>query len=88
MNLFSTKKNKINPQKLSQVKAWVYEFFGLSTDIPISISQLQCNESGCPEIETAIAIMGNPTQLIKVHKAVNEIEADDIAQLFRKTSTH
>ena len=88
MNLFSGNKNNVNPEKLSQVKAWVYQSFRLSPDIPISISQLNCNEPGCPDIETAIAIMGNPTQLLKVHKAINEIEADDITQLFRKTCTH
>ncbi|MEO0948331.1 MAG: hypothetical protein AAFY11_09345, partial [Cyanobacteria bacterium J06641_5] len=47
--------------------------------VPISISQLRCSEPGCPPVETAIAVLSEPKQTLKIHKALAEVTATDIA---------
>ena len=56
MSLFSQSRPKSNPAALQQLKAWVYDLLKLDPEVPISVSQLQCQEPGCPPIETAITL--------------------------------
>lgn len=79
MNLFS--RQKADPTQIQAIKTWIYELFNLPDDIPISISQLTCTEPGCPPIETVISVMRTPTETYKIHKAVGEIQYNDISQL-------
>ncbi|NJR62391.1 MAG: hypothetical protein HC769_28400 [Cyanobacteria bacterium CRU_2_1] len=81
MNLFSQDKPKADPEKVRDIKNWVYRILEVDSDIPISISQLACKEPGCPPIETVIAIMSTPVQQYKIHKAVNDIDEIDICNL-------
>jgi len=81
MNLFSRQSTKADPSKIQAIKTWTYETLAISPDIPISISQLSCSEPGCPPVETVISIMKIPTETYKIHKAVGEIEFDDINRL-------
>jgi hypothetical protein len=82
MNLFSQDKPKANPEKVRDIKNWVYRLLNVNPDIPISISQLTCKEPGCPPIETVIAIMTQPAKQYKIHKAVDEIDELDICNLY------
>jgi hypothetical protein len=63
---------------ITQLKGWVYEALALSQDIPISISQLQCTEPGCPPLETVIAVMTHPPQTYQIHKPAAAIQLDDV----------
>ena len=83
MNLFSQSKPKYNPAALQQLKTWVYELLKLDPDVSISVSQLQCKESGCPPIETVITILSQPAQHYKIHKALDDIEEVDLIRLFQ-----
>jgi hypothetical protein len=83
MNFFSLTKPKSNPAALQQLKTWVYDLLKLDPDVPISVSQLQCKESGCPPIETVITILSLPVQQYKIHKALNDIEEVDLIRLFQ-----
>jgi hypothetical protein len=78
MNLFAQSTSKAEPEKIKQIKSWVYQLLALNPDTPISISQLRCTEPGCPPLETVIAVMTNPTQKYKIHKAIAEVEYVDI----------
>lgn len=80
MNLFS-QKLKADPKKVQAIKNWVYRRLEIDADVPISISQLACKESGCPPIETGIAVMTTPVQQYKVHKAVHDINETDLCEL-------
>jgi hypothetical protein len=81
MNLFSQNKPKANPEKVQDIKNWVYRILEVDSDISISISQLACREPGCPPIETVIAVLSTPIRQYKLHKAVNEIDEMDIRGL-------
>ncbi|MDF5727951.1 MAG: hypothetical protein PUP92_07900 [Rhizonema sp. PD38] len=78
---FNQKTPKVNTQQTRQIKEWIYQAFQIDENIPISLSQLQCTEPGCPPIETVIAVMRNPIQQYKVHKPIAEIEFTDISGL-------
>jgi hypothetical protein len=73
MNLFSQDKPKANPEKVRDIKNWVYRILNVNPDILISINQLTCQEPGCPPIETVIVIMTQPVKQHKINKAVDEI---------------
>ncbi|MDJ0678065.1 MAG: hypothetical protein QNJ36_22225 [Calothrix sp. MO_167.B42] len=73
-----------NSQQTQQIKQWVYQALEINPEIPISLSQLQCTEPGCPPVETVINVMTTPTQQYKIHKSLTEIEYADITQLLNK----
>ncbi len=79
MDLFSPNKPKVSTATLQQLKLWTAELLGLDPDIPISISQLQCHEPGCPPLETVIAVMETSRQQYKLHKAAAAIDRADLA---------
>ena len=49
-------------------------------DVPISISQFQCHEPGCPPIATVIAVMAQPPQTFKIHAAVEGWDREVLAR--------
>ncbi len=83
MNLFSQSKPKSNPAALQQLKARVYDLLKLDPDVSISVGQLQCNEPGCPPVETVITICSQPARQHKIHKALDDIELVDLIHLFQ-----
>lgn len=83
MDLFSQSKPKAYPEKLQSLKSLINEIFEIDSEIPVSISQLQCSEPDCPPIETVIAIMTTPAQQYKIHKSVAEIDSSDISALIQ-----
>jgi hypothetical protein len=81
---FSKQTQKANPEQAQRVKDWMYQVLEIDEEIPISLSQLQCTEPGCPPIETVIAVMKNPVEQYKLHKSIAEIQYTDIAELIKK----
>ncbi|PSB47339.1 hypothetical protein [Chroococcidiopsis sp. CCNUC1] len=84
MNLFSKSNARAEPERVQQIKTWIYELLQLDLDTPISIIQLRCNEPGCPLLETAIAVMTVPTKTYKIHKPIAEIAFTDIANAMQQ----
>lgn len=80
MNLFNQKRPTTQPEHIRQLKTWTQDVLNLPDDVPISISQLQCHEPGCPPIETVIAVMTQPPQSFKIHRAAGEITYADVQQ--------
>jgi hypothetical protein len=88
MNLFKQQKPTASPEAIQRLKTWAYEALDLSTEVPISISQLQCHEPGCPPIETVIAVMTQPTQTYKIHAAAGEISQEAVMQALQNSDSH
>ncbi len=85
MDLFSQPKSSVNPAVLQQLKAQLADLLKLDAETTISINQLQCREPGCPPVETAIIIFSQPTQQYKIHKAVSDISAADLAKVIQES---
>ncbi|NET49870.1 MAG: hypothetical protein F6K09_14375 [Merismopedia sp. SIO2A8] len=83
MSLFAKRSPTANPLKLQQIKGWVSDCLSLDSSTIVSISQLRCNEPGCPPVETVIAIMTHPTQTYKIHKAAPDVMCDDVVSTIR-----
>ena len=81
MDIFKSSIPKADPEHIKRLKAWVHETVDISTDVPVSISQLACHEPNCPPVETVIAIMTHPPQQFKLHQPVGEILQSDIQSL-------
>jgi G3E family GTPase len=81
MNLSSLQKRQTDPIKLALVKTWIYEALQLDADTVLSISQLSCTEPNCPPVETVVAVMAQPPQQYKIHKAIADIGRLDILNL-------
>ena len=78
------KKPAVSAEQLQQVKDWLYEILQIDRHTIISLSQLQCQDSGCPPIQTAIAIMTIPHRVIRIHKAIPDITYADVVQAIVK----
>jgi hypothetical protein len=83
VNLFS-KKPAVSAEQSQQIKDWLYEILQIDRQMVISMSQLQCQDSGCPPIQTAIAIMTSPHRVIRIHKAIPDITHADVVQAIAK----
>ncbi len=84
MNLFKQQRPSASPEHIQRIKTWVYEILDLTTDVPVSISQLQCHEPGCPPIETVIAVMAQPPQTFKIHAAADDVDREAVARALVK----
>ncbi|MBI4783727.1 MAG: hypothetical protein HY785_20785 [Oscillatoriophycideae cyanobacterium NC_groundwater_1537_Pr4_S-0.65um_50_18] len=86
MNLSSRSKSKADPNKVAQVKNWVYNRLPISPDTAVSINQLICREPGCPPIETVIAVMSRPPQQFRIYKSIADLNYSDLYNIFRPPS--
>ena len=74
------KKPAVSAEQSQQVKDWLYKILEINNQTVISLSQLQCQDSGCPPMQTAIAIMSSPHRVIRIHKAISDITYADVVQ--------
>ena len=82
INLFS-QGPKSDPEVTSRIKKWVREVMGLPDDVVVMVSELRCAEDDCPDVETVIAVMGEPGQARKhkLLKPASEVTRDDVLSL-------
>jgi hypothetical protein len=82
MNLFGPKR-VLHPDQVDRIKSWTRERWGLGDDVTIMVTELECRESGCPPIETVIAVLEGPgiTKQYKIHKTTDEIGRHDVERL-------
>ncbi len=75
-------KNTNEAEKVRQIKDWVRELLD-AEEFPVFVTQLNCAEPGCPDLETVIAVMveGGPPAQYRLFKPISEIVRDDIAAL-------
>jgi hypothetical protein len=82
MNLLNPRPTH-DPQQIAAIKQWVGDTFGLDAQTTILVTELHCSEPGCPPLETVIALLRPhmPAQQYKLHKAITDITAADVAAL-------
>ncbi|MFT4111291.1 hypothetical protein [Silvibacterium sp.] len=82
MNLFAKK----NPEKMQQtqvIKRRVIELLELNDDATVMVTELNCQDEDCPEVETVIALFRPGVAEIKstLHSSIEEISEEDIQNL-------
>ena len=65
------------------VKAWAIEHWNLPDDATLLVSELQCGETGCPDLETVIAILtdADTKKTVKLNKPIGAIQEADIKSI-------
>ena len=84
IGMFERKRpNRTSTENLKKI---VGDHFGLSENDFVSISELNCLESGCPSKETVVSIHLSSGEMksLKVQKSVAEISSSDIENLVLK----
>ncbi len=65
------------------IKSWALKHWKLPEDTTLLVSELQCGESDCPDIETVIAILAvaGTDKTVKLDKPIYEIKESDIKEI-------
>lgn len=82
INLFN-QGPKSDPEVTNRIKQWVREVMGLSDDVVVMVSELRCAEDDCPDVETVIAVLGEPgtARRHKLLKPMSEVTRNDVISL-------
>jgi hypothetical protein len=74
------------PDAMERLRAATRALLGLSDDVVISVTEFTCRESGCPDIETIVAVMrtGEKPRTAKIRKPMPEVTADHLAAEFAR----
>jgi hypothetical protein len=67
----------------SALKTQVIEALGLDPGDAVTVNEIACADPGCPDMETIVLVMrvGQPTQAVRVAKAIDAIHVDDVLAL-------
>jgi len=82
IDLFAPK-SATNAEAAARVKGWVRDVMGFPEDTTITVIELRCREDDCPDVETVIAVLGEPgkARKHKVVKPLADVTFDDILSL-------
>lgn len=82
MNLFDQKPPQ-DPAVAVRVKEWVREVMSLPDDVTVMVTELRCAEEGCPDVETVLAVLGEPgmARKHKLLKPMSEVTRHDVMSL-------
>ena len=80
MSLF---KPKVVSTKAKQLKELVRDAWGLPEEVAISVMEVECMETNCPNMETNIILMSgrSESRLFKIYKPLAKVTPDDLLGL-------
>jgi hypothetical protein len=83
-NPFARKSKVGYPEAVGRLKAQVRRLLNLTDDVSISVTELNCRDRDCPDIETVIAVLinGVKPRLARIHKPLPEVTLKDLEQAF------
>ena len=81
MDLFSRSKSRA--QRVSEIKEQVLRSLELDPDVSVLVTELQCQEEGCPPLETVIAVfpLAGPKKQLKLHRPLADVTNEEIARV-------
>jgi len=81
IDLFGQK--KANVEAIARVKEWVREVMGLPEDVVVMVTELHCAEDDCPDVESVIAVLGEPgkARKHKLLKPLADVTREDVMSL-------
>ena len=80
--LIGNASNRPNLNTVRRIKRALFEVLQLSEEAMITVTQLACMEEACAPFETVIGLLrpGAPQLQYKVHKAIEDINAQDLVR--------
>jgi hypothetical protein len=84
MDLFA-KRNPEKGRRTQQIKAQIIELLELDQEATVMVTELNCQDDDCPEVETVIAIFRAHQQKVQItlHSGIEEITDAEVEQLCR-----
>ncbi len=84
MDLFA-KRNPVKSQRTQGIKARVAELLDLPEDATVMVTELNCQDEDCSEVETIIAIFrpSQPKIQATLHSSIEEITEAEIERFCR-----
>ncbi len=66
--------------RMAEIKSWVRWTMGLPEEATVSVTELACQDEGCPDVETVIGVLesGRPIRTFRVHKPISETVREDV----------
>jgi len=85
-NFFNNSEDHDNKEISKKVKQWVKLYFGLpEVGCVVLVSELQCADEGCPDVETVISILAQPeVKVYKIGKPLIYVRVRDIETLSKQ----
>jgi hypothetical protein len=85
-------KNEFDPENKEiskKIKQWVKTYFGLPEEgCVVLVSELQCPDEGCPDVETVISILMKPeVRVFKIGKPLMYVGIYDIETISKNHFT-
>jgi hypothetical protein len=82
INLFGKQPNA-DLEAVARIKGWVREVMDLADDVVVMVTELRCAEDDCPDVETVLAVLGEPgkARKHKLLKPMAEVTLDDVMSL-------
>jgi hypothetical protein len=84
MDLFS-KRNPDQGRRTLEIKSRISNLLELSQDVTVMVTELNCRDEDCPEVETVIAIFRPGRQKVQgtLHSGIDEITDEEIERFCR-----
>ena len=73
-----------------RIRQSVQGLLGLGEEVTVMVTELTCQEEGCPPIETVIAILTTPGQprQIKIHRPMVEVTQEELQEALTGSHRH
>ena len=80
VNPLARKQRPGHPKAIDHIKATVRTVLDLTDEVVVSVTELTCRETGCPDIETVIAILsaGRKPLTVRFHTPIPDITDADL----------
>lgn len=88
MDLFA-KRNPEKSQRTQEIKSRVVRLLGLNEDATVMVTELNCRDEDCPEVETVIAIFqpGRPKLQATLPSSIEDLTGEEIERFCRNMRT-
>jgi hypothetical protein len=75
-----------HPEAMERLKAATRALLDLSDDVVVSVTEITCRASGCPDVETVVAVLraGEKPCTAKFRKPLRDVTADNLSAEFAR----
>lgn len=84
MDLFA-KRNPEKERRTSEIKSRVVDLLQLNQEATVMVTELNCHDDECPEVETVIAVFrpGHQKVQVKLHSGIEQVADEEIERVCR-----
>jgi hypothetical protein len=90
MSLFGGRTDEARARAIRRLKELARALLDATEDDAVVVNELQCQEPGCPPVETVIALLvaGREPRQLKVHKPAVDVTEEDLREALHRGHAH